>query len=270
MKRGILFALLAAGVIAACKVASLNHPVRTSASNDAVSSFGYYYREDGALIYIDSNAKQEGYFVIKTKLTREQMFPDRYGKGTTLLSEDYSVAAINGINEKAADDAETYIRRGSLDEAAVGLNFIPILDKRTIQKLLDTIKDSRMNADTATDFREYGGFIRKDLSFTFNVGGRANPCSPVNPVVDPGRGGFTDYYHSHPSGEKDTVYSDGVKRTCSFVQAVSRRDQDEMRYGRLGYVFAMRDNFHRIYIYDSTGILATLPFEYLKSEYNNK
>jgi hypothetical protein len=269
MKRGIPIALLAAGMIAACQVTSLNHPAVTIASNDTIPSFGYYYNEDGALIHIDSNAKQEGYFVIKTKKTREEMFPDRYGKGTTLLSAGYDPAVINGISIKAARDAEKYIRRGNLDEVKVRLNIIPILDNRTIQKLLDTIWDSGKNIHKTNDFREYGGFIKND-SFTFNMGGIANPCSSINPVVDAGKGGVTDYYHSHPSGERDTVDSDGTRRTCSFVQAVSKRDQDEMRKAKMGYVFAMRDSFHLIYIYDSTGIRATLPFEYLKSVYNNK
>lgn len=269
MKRGILFALLAAGMIAACQVATLNHPALVIASNDSIPSFGYYYNEDGALIYIDSNAEKEGYFVIKTKKTREQMFPDRYGKGTLLLSANYEPADINGISEKAARDAEKYIRRGSLDNVKVQLNIIPILPNRTIQRLLDTIWDSGMNIHPTNDFREYGGVIKKDLSFTFRMGDTANPCSKNNPVVDPGKGGIADY-HSHPSGLKDTVYGNGSKGVCSFVQAVSRRDQNEMHNGRPGYVFAMRDSFHLIYIYDSTGIRATLPFEYLKSVYNNK
>lgn len=269
MKRGILFALLAAGMIAACQVATLNHPVLAGSSNDTIPLYGYYYNEDGALIHIDSNAKQEEYFVIMTKQTREQMFRDRFAAGTKLLSAGYAPADINGISEKASRDAEKYLRRGNIDEVVVQLNIIPILDNRTIQKLLDTIWDSGKNLHKTNDFREYGGFIRKDHSFTFNIGGIANPCSTINPVVDPGKGGIADY-HTHPSGEGDTVDSDGTKRTCSFVQAVSKRDQNEMHHGRLGYVFAMRDSFHLIYIYDSTGIRATLPFEYLKSVYNNK
>jgi hypothetical protein len=269
MKRGILFALLAAGMIAACQVTSLNHPVLAVASNDTIPSYGYYYNEDGALIHIDSNAKREEYFVIKTKKNREQMFRDRFAAGAKLLSADYAPADINGISEKASGDAEKYLRRGNTDEVKVQLNIISILDNRTIQKLLDTIWDSGRSLHKTNDFREYGGFIKKDHSFTFNIGGIADPCSTINPVVDPGRGGIADY-HSHPSGERDTVEGDGTKRRCSFVQAVSKRDQREMHHGRLGYVFAMRDSFHLIYIYDSTGIRATLPFKYLKSVYNNK
>ena len=269
MKRGILFALLAAGMIAACQVATLNHPALAIASNDSIPSFGYYYNENGALIYIDSNAEKEAYFVIKTKKTREQMFPDRYGSNTMVLSANYEPADINGISEKAARDAEKYIRRGSLDNVKVQLSIIPILPNRTIQKLLDTIWDSGMNRHPVNDFREYGGVIKNDLSFTFRMGDTSNPCSKKNPVVDPGKGGFADY-HSHPSGLKDTVYGDRSTGVCSFVQAVSKDDQKQMHNGRSGYVFAMRDSFHLIYIYDSTGIRATLPFEYLKSVYNNK
>jgi len=269
MKRAILFALLAAGMIAACQVASLSHPVIAVALNDTIPSYGYYYNEDGALIHIDSNARQEEYFVIKTKKTREQMFPDRFAAGTKVLSKGYDPADINGISEKDSRDAEKYLRRGNIDEVKVQLNIIPMLDNRTIQKLLDTIWDSGMNLHKTNDFREYGGIIRKDHSFTFNIGGIANPCSTKNPVVDTGKGGIADY-HSHPSGEGDTIEVDGTKRRCSFVQAVSKNDQREMHRGRFGYVFAMRDSFHLIYIYDSTGIRATLPFEYLKSVYNNK
>jgi hypothetical protein len=267
MKRGIFFALLAAGVITACQVAPLNHPALAIASNDTIPSYGYYYNEDGALIHIDSNAEKEEYFVIKTKKTREQMFPDRYGKGIQLLSPEYTPADINGISEKAARDAEKYIRRGNLDEVKVRLNIIPILPNRTVQKLLARIWDSGKNLHKTNDFREYGGVIKADQSFTFKMGGIANPCSPTGPAVDPGKGGIADY-HSHPSGLKKIIDDNGDERTCSFVQAVSHRDQDEMHYGRLGYVFAMRDSFHLIYIYDSTGIRATLPFEYLKSVYN--
>lgn len=67
-------------------------------------------------------------------------------------------------------------------------------------------------------------------------------------------------FHSHPNGIIKEPF--GKKfRFYYFIQGPSYQDQKMIR-DKIGYVFAMRDSCQRIYIYDSTGVLATLPFEY--------
>jgi hypothetical protein len=257
MKRGITIALQAAGMLWACLATSLNRPVN-------VLCKVYYFNEEGEEIFCDTKATSPGNYVIRTCKTPREMFPEWYGRDITKSSGNYQPAQVNAISVSEATEVARLIRNGKINDPLVRKNIIPILDKKSIAKMLSTIKDSCARTMTKRDFREYGGMINKDTTFTFLRGEPTDPRDADNKglLVGVGRRGN---FHSHPGGEINEPINGNQTKVSSFVQGPSYIDQ-RLIEDKTGYVFGMHEQSQLIYIYDRRGVQATLPFTYLLSK----
>ncbi|HEX6430160.1 MAG TPA: hypothetical protein VF008_20840 [Niastella sp.] len=270
MKRGISIALQAAGMLLACVATSLNHPVIARESTIQWRDTAYYFNEKGDTIFCDTKAASPGNFVIRTCKTREEIFPDWYGGDSTKSSGNYQPAEVHGIPVSKAKRVGRLIRRGKLSNRLVGKNIVAILDKNTIREMFDAIHDSGSGTDSSTDFYEYGGVIKTDSSLTFQIGEWSDVCKGGAAVDIDSIWIGIGCYHSHPSGENDCVNNKGQKTRYAFVQGPSSEDQNAVKKNTINYVFGMNKNSLLIYIYDSSGVKATLPFSFLPSQPVNK
>lgn len=251
MKRGILFALQAAGVIAVCLAASLNHPVH-ALGTASMCDTAYYFNESGKLIYSDTTVKVQRYFVIKTCQTKEQLFYDMYKLGVFVGDTAYKPADVDNITKDMAMEVERLIISGKITETLVQDNTIPLHDRVAIRRMYDTIPDSGKNNNRRTDFREYGGYLLVDKSLKLQRGKRSDPCYISKGIKIDSQDSVLTFFHSHPSGEKK-------ERGCAFIQAPSMQDQEQTDKG-VSYVFGMNKRSHLLYIINARGIQATLPF----------
>jgi hypothetical protein len=273
MKRGIPIALRAAGMLLACLVTSLNHPVAANATTVSLRDTAYYFNEKGVQIYCDTNAAARGNFIIKTSKSYLEMFPDWEERDTTKSSGTYRPAAVNGIPRSTANLVEALIRRRSLDNPMVEKNVVPILDKGSIRKMLDTIRATYKVTKRKKKFREYGGLINRDTTFTCQRGKPTNPRDPENEGLEMNLGVIGNY-HSHPDGyDVETIrgrdpfghdkvsFSDStITRMYHFIQGPSNKDQYFIK-DKAGYVFGMASEL--VYLFDKSGVVATLPFRSL-------
>lgn len=262
MRKGISIVLLAAGIITACQATPLNHP------NDTI----FFYSERGKLLLCITDADPSGTYVIKTCRRSIDIYYDWTHRNESSSSSAFDTANVQSISPQLARRVKRRIKRGTID-SLVKANIVPVLDKKWVKKMHDTIRDSGKGRSEDTDNCEYGGVMKADSSFTFQVGEQTNPCSNNDPaidIIDTGAIRAIVFYHSHPSGE-DVVYyrTSQARKECAFVQGPSSTDQQKVGK-KMGYLFAMRKGYHCIFIYDSTGIIATLPFKYWNSKCNNK
>jgi len=253
MKRGIPIALQAAGVLLACLVTTLNcRPHIAEARPFPGHEIGYYYNENGQLIYCDTMATKAGTYVIKTCQTKDALFYDYYRRNNNRRDGDAILAEVKDITVEEADTVARLIKRGHVLDKRVRDNIIAIVDRGVLVKIWKRIPDSGESTDPVTDFREYGGYIKEDKTFTFDPGDSMDVCKGYADVIIDTYGNGLGFYHSHPSGESQN-------KKCGFTQAPSRIDQDSTDKG-VGYVFGMNKSSHLLYVYNKDGILATLPF----------
>jgi hypothetical protein len=270
MKRGISFALQAAGMVFVCLVTTLKQPVYASGAVTAEYDTAYYYNEQGVELYCDPDGT--GSFVIRTCKRKKEIYYD-WDKVRESIKDSFDVIKVRCISFKKAKKVEALICNGHVNDAFVKRNIVQIIGLNTLREIWMKIPDSGKNADSTTDRREYGGTINYDKTLTFNIGKSNDPCDGgVSVDIDIiGLG----YYHSHPSGEKN----DG---NCYFIQGPSKQDvneikkpediADEKKRGikKMGYVFGMNKRSHLIYIYDKHGLQATIPFSSLLYNTVNK
>jgi hypothetical protein len=261
MKRGISFALQAAGMLLVCLAATVNHSV-IAVEVDNLTDTVNYYNERGRRIARNVHAPKAGNFAIRTCKTKDELFED-YNKRNPDEKSDtsYKPADVRNISRKRARKVTRLLRMGVFMDTVVTNYIVPILPKKNIKKMYKSIGDSGNNIRWQDDFREYGGLIKTDSSFTLVVGDTADPRSLKRPGLDLTGKGIGEF-HSHPSGAK------GVS---SFIQGTSQTDvealTDLQKKGKIpmtGYVFGMNARSHMIYIYDSAGIKATLPFKFMR------
>jgi hypothetical protein len=175
---------------------------------------------------------------------------------------------VSGISVSEAKEVERLIHNGTINDPLVRKNIVAILDTGSIRKMLRIIKDSCANTKTKRDFREYGGMINEDTTFTFKRGDPTDPRDAMNEglVINVGRRGN---FHSHPGGViKEPVAGNKIKSSF-FAQGPSYVDQ-RLIEDKTGYVFGMHEDYQMIYIYDRRGVQATLPFKFLRSQSVNK
>lgn len=261
MKKRFPFALLAAGVIAACQV-TINHPAHALEASASKYDTAFYFNESGNLIYCDTLATGRTYYVIKTCRIKEQLYYDWFERNPATRKGNFESADVRNISVKKAMEVEQLICKGKVTDTAVINNVVEVYSPAFIKKLYDTIPDSGKSIDRKKDFREYGGMVLDDGSFTFQRGKKANPCDTTAAIIIQLHLKGKAYYHSHPSGEKNNG-------ECAFIQAASRTDQDAVG-GLIGYVFGMNKRSHRLYVVDKNGIQATLPFCWFLCESVNK
>ena len=269
MKRGIPIALQAAGAVLACLVTTLNHPVIAIERPVSIRDTAYYFNELGQQIFCDIKAAKRGNYVIRTCKTYQELYADWEGRDTTKGSGGYQPAKVNNITPEEATEVEDLIRSGQINNSIVRKNIVPILDKKSLKKMLLRIMDSTEH-DKGGEFkkyggdglfREFGGPIWADSTFTFTPGVVTDPRQPYNNGVNVKVGPLGNF-HSHPGGEilkpigynKDSVYN--------FVQAPSNQDMKSIG-DKTGYVFALQKNVKTLYVYDRFGVKACLPIDYL-------
>lgn len=274
MKRGIPIALQAAGAVLACLVTTLNHPVMAFEQAVSMRDTAYYYNEHGTQIYCDTKAVKRGSYVIKTRKTHRQIFDDWYDRDTTIISRDYKPAEVLGIERWEARKARRRIHCGNVNDTLVQRCIVPVLDRRSLRIMLDSILEGRKKDYADGKFREYGGMINGDTTFRCKRGKPTDPRKPENEglEMDLGENGN---FHSHPDGfyyleDKDSAHVYNPNRVdfvehrkwhkSYFIQGPSNKDQ-EVIGDKTGYVFGMEAKL--IYLYDKNGVRAILPFKYL-------
>jgi len=257
MKRGIPIALQAAGAVLACLVSTLNHPVVAN-ERTVYQDTVHYYNKHGREIYCYTKSDTPGNYIIRTSKIREQLFDDVYSPGRERNSEDYQPAHVFNITRNEARKVKRLIRRGNIKDTMVVRCIVPIIDKCSLLRMLDSIKTSRANYKSDGSFREYGGMINGDTSFVCLAGDSTDPRRKENKGVHL-KVGKKGNFHSHPEGEvKDAING----KTYSFVQGPSLDDETYLDK-KTGYVFAMRNDTQLIYVFDGRGVLAMLPFKCL-------
>ena len=113
-------------------------------------------------------------------------------------------------------------------------------------------KDNGKGGTTPENNREYGGLIFKGKVIEGKPGPVTDPSAGINASIS---SYMNIDFHSHPSGTKRVNLPGGRKGTAQFTQAASKRDIT-IATG-VDYVYGMQDP--TIYIYDKTGVVATLP-----------
>jgi hypothetical protein len=270
MRKGIPIAWQAAGMLLVCLATTLNHPVFAIEETVSMRDTAYYFNEQGQQLFCDTKAAKGGNYVIRTCKTREELYPEWYGRDTTRSSGDYQPAQVKNITPEAALAVESLIRNGKVNDTLVRRNVVEMLDKKTLKKILFRIIDSTAH-DNGGEFKAYGGnglfrefagMISGDSTFTFTGGLVTDPRQAHNEGAYAHVGPLGNF-HSHPGGEIIEPIGYNKYRLNSFVQAPSYQDQTSIG-DKTGYVFAMSKNVQTLYVYDKFGVSACLPLDYLR------
>lgn len=244
MHRGIPTNLSLAGslLILLATLSSLHAPKRHAGGV-------YYYDENGEVLWYAPGDSARSYVVRTTKSPHEiygQMDSARLKDGSP-----YFPAEINTISRDLYNTVVKLIKDGFTDSGLVRENIVEIETVSVLRNIYRRIPDNGKGDTLLNNNREYGGMIRWDNSITrIDTGDRSYPCLGGAGVRIWGKGKAE--FHTHPSG-----YS---SRGCAFIQAPSKDDLEAVE-NRRGYVFGMSSRL--IYVYDSNGLNATLPFKWL-------
>jgi RHS repeat-associated protein len=173
-------------------------------------------------------------FITRTPATTEQLYGaaeyDEKGKTNPITQEQYEHAIIDVVG-------------GNFDKLDGLVAQIKSHDQ--IGAAISSIKDDSNGGGSGNNNREYGG--------NFSATGVNNVVE--GPVGTLGSGKNVTIpkreYHSHPSG---------TSSTRQWIQPPSATD---IKYsGNQGYVFSMRTKM--IYVYNSSGVIATIPISTFK------
>lgn len=250
MKRGISFALQAAGMGLACLATTLScSPVLVPVKGHSIKC---YYNEEGELIYRDTLADSGGTYVIRTCQTKEQMYADYYRRYKDKKKEDSTIARIIPVTKEIAMQVEQLIKNGKTKDSLVEHNIISIEAPAVLLKIWKWIPDTGNGIDPLKDFREYGGRVKRNRKITHKQADTMEACEGNAYIDIEVKQKDISFFHSHPSGEA----KNGV---CGFTQAPSRGDQISSDK-RISYVFGMKS--HRVYIMNRDGVHASLPFRF--------
>ena len=238
----------------------------------------YYFNERGQLLWCDVHAVQPASYVIKTMKTNAEIFQDIPEDGTIVqLSAGYDTAVVANISRSTARRVAWLIRHGKIDDPLVQANIVPIVDQRIMRRMYDNII-SRCTANDAHEYKEHGGVVFPDGTVTCITGDLSNPQNLQGATLYINKKALV-YYHSHPDAciEQRIAnnYADAHNvnrvqfsqtsevKVISYVQGPSRQDQESVGEGT-GYVFGIKANGGFIYIYDKSGVKATLPVSFVK------
>jgi hypothetical protein len=171
-----------------------------------------------------------------------------------------------GISRKDAKATEEFIKTNSGNTSAFQANDIAYKNSveiegsaTTRQSMVDIVnQDNGKGGTSDANNREYGGRIKRDGTVVE---------APAGPVGVPGVStqaniSVTTYFkgqvifHSHPSGVRD-----GGDTTSFWSQPPSFKGGDiQYSDNTINYVFGRRSG--TVYIYNSTGVIATIPQQY--------
>jgi RHS repeat-associated protein len=201
---------------------------------------GDYYNEHGDYVGTD-NKNDNKQYVIRTTQTTTEM----YGK------ENYDQKGNSKpITESAAQLTEEKIRKGFFDED-VKKNTVEIKPAENMEKMVQAVsKDDGTGGTKASNNREYSGNFSKTGVKDVKAGAVADPTKG-KPAITIGDMNF----HSHPSGTERVPGG-----TAEWVQPPSKQDIKSSNGNE--YVIGMRDN--TIYIYNKSGVVATIPLSTFK------
>ncbi len=240
-----------------------------------------FYNEAGKEINrkVDPNVNKS--YVIKTTKGANDVYTSGERNSTITIDGKKSskTADVNTISNKDAKATEKEIKANNFESDVVKKNTVEIANKDVVQKMYSNIKDDGTGGESAANNTEYGGTEKADGTVTAKSGEVANPQTDPYAEVDVNSAGQTDY-HSHPSGyigdvpitpaednakaassNGGTTLSGSGYSSYSFMQGPSRPDQNNIGKAT-GYEFGMRAGV--IYIYNSTGVVATLPMSFAK------
>ena len=217
----------------------------------------YFFDENGAVIWYATGDTAKCYVVRTTKTIKDIYGLPESADAKLKDASAYYPAGINSISQKLYDSVVRMIKNGFTTDELVRQNIIEVESPAIFREIVDRIPDDGKGDTTLNNNREYGGMIHRDNSITkVFAGSRSYPCFGGAGVMIYGAGKAE--WHSNRSGTQFTsnkIMTGG----CSFIQPPSKDDLEAVGRRR-GYVLGMSSRL--IYIYDSTGLNATLPFSW--------
>jgi len=217
-----------------------DNPIRFNDPDGKAAVDGDYYNEKGEYIGSDGKNDNKQYVIRTTQTTTEMYGKDNYDqKGWT-----------KPISQEAAATTEAKIKAGDFS-GDVMKNVVQIQPEKNMEKMVQVVsKDDGTGGTKASNNREYGGKIENGTVEAVKPGAVGDPAKGVVASIT-----GTDGFHSHPSGTEKVPGG-----TAMWVQPPSK--QDITTATKTNYVFGMKDG--TIYIYNKTGVLATIPIDTFK------
>jgi len=185
-----------------------------------------------------------------------------------------SGAPSAGITKDQAKATEKFISDNSGNTSAFEANNIAYSNSveiegktSTRQGMVDIVnQDNGRGGTSDANNREYGGLIKTDGTVVQSPAGPvANPLTDPNAHIDIKSLDFQSTFHSHPSGNISTGPGSntigGTTTSASFRNAPSNSGGDVANSGsKMNYVFSRGNGV--VYIYNNSGVQATIPQKY--------
>jgi len=208
-------------------------------------------------VYLSRNGKEikrvpgsaaEVTYIVRTTYTTD----DLYGTDSSEINH-WQRGLSHPISKAEAKRTETLIREGKYKEAWQTGNLVELrpLDERQADGRLMKL-DNGNGKDREGNNREYASIIFEDGTRKDLVGGVTDPNGGDPEILIRETKKIIRYSHSHPSG---THEADHILHSF-YPQAPSKGDIEACK-GEMAVIFG-RDT-DKVYIYDSTGVIATLP-----------
>jgi len=210
-----------------------------------------YYNEQGTKIG-DDGKKDNKVFVVKT--TQTNVNPNN----------TQGVSSSNPITQEAAATTENEIRNGNFSGKHMN-NLVQLESASIISKMLDIVsKDDGTGGGKPENNREYGGSVSKGGVVKEAKPGDVTDLSTATraSITIPSNKDTKSKFHSHPSDVLTTRLPNNRINSRFYEQAPSMTDVNGMSGRKIDYEFGMRAS--TIFIYNKTGVIATLPFSTFK------
>jgi len=237
-------------------ITQLDSPIDGMKPDDMI-----YLNENGKEIQRVKNGQPDRTFVVKTtKSTSDIYTPEEIESGKAGNS--------NPISKSDAKKTEAEIGKGNLTGDHMS-NVVETENASTMKSMYDIVsQDNGKGGTRDANNREYGGEISAAGQITESKPGEvSNPKTDSEAIVTHRTFGddTRTIFHSHPSGQivegpgSNTV--GGSTTTYQFQQGPSSDDISNSG-SSVQYEFGRRSG--TVYIYNSTGVVATLPSKIFK------